>query len=203
MKKIDIIISLIVGFLIAIFSLIILIVLGPEIGLIWKKEWSFFVLIGFPILVLFGLSVASKINKKFPMAYQIGKFATIGTYNNVIDFGILNLLIWISGATTGLLYIAFKGISGLTAIINSYFWNKHWTFKTKNSIFSLEEFLKFATIVFFGFLIDIGIASLVVVVIGPQYGLSEKIWANLGALIAVLFVFIWNFAGYKSFVFKK
>ncbi len=203
MKKKDVIASLIIGFLTAIFSLIVLINISPEINLTWKKEWILVVLAGFPILAFLGFLIILNIGKKFKIVYQIGKFIIVGVSNNAVDLGFLNLLMCISGIVTGLPYIAFRGISALMAIINSYFWNKHWTFQKKDNFFSLNEFSKFIIIVSIGFLIDILIASLIVVIVGPQFGLSEKIWANLGALASIFIVFIWNFTGYKLFVFKK
>ncbi len=110
---------------------------------------------------------------------------------------------YISGITTGLPYVLFRGVSALMAIINSYFWNKHWTFQKNHSTTSLDEFYKFIMIVSVGFLIDILIASYIVLIMGPQFGLSEKIWANFGAIASIFIVFIWNFIGYKLFVFKK
>ncbi len=203
MKKKDVITSLIVGFLTAVFSLIFLINISPEINLTWKREWSLVVLVGFPILSFLGLFIALYVGKRFKIVYQIGKFIIVGTSNNAVDLGFLNLLMCISGIATGLPYVVFRGISALMAIINSYFWNKHWTFQKKDSIFSLGEFSKFIIVVSIGFLIDVLMASFIVLIVGPQFGLSEKIWANFGALASIFIVFIWNFTGYKLFVFKK
>jgi hypothetical protein len=36
-----------------------------------------------------------------------------------------------------------------------------------------------------------------------MFGISARLWAYVGALAAVCFGFIWNFTGYKFFVFKK
>jgi len=42
----------------------------------------------------------------------------------------------------------------------------------------------------------------VVNIVGPQFGLNAKIWANMGAVAGTLFVMVWNFLGYKFIVFK-
>jgi len=51
--------------------------------------------------------------------------------------------------------------------------------------------------------INVTVASLIVNLIQPQFGLSETIWANVGGIIAALVTVVWNFIGYKFVVFKK
>ena len=123
MKKIDVIISLIIGVIIGIFFLIILKGIGIEIPFIWLLP------IIFPGLALFGMLVASLLGKRFLVFLQAGKFLLVGALNTFIDLGVLNMLIWISGIAAGAWYIVFKSISFLVATVNSYFWNKHWTFE--------------------------------------------------------------------------
>ncbi len=202
-KKRDAIISLVIGLMIGGFFLIVLRVIGMEIDLIWEKRWDWTLLVGFPIASLVGMFVASYIGRKFLAIYQIAKFGLVGALNTFVDFGVLNLLIWITGVASGMSYSVFKGFSFIIAAFNSYFWNKHWTFEKKDKVFSPKEFFKFLIVTFVGFLLNVGTASLIVVVIGPQYGLSETLWANVGAFIAVFVAFMWNFIGSKFIVFKK
>jgi putative flippase GtrA len=49
----------------------------------------------------------------------------------------------------------------------------------------------------------VAIASFIVNVIGPQFGISSLIWANIGKIGGIIGAFIWNFLGYKFIVFKK
>lgn len=134
---------------------------------------------------------------------QAAKFVTVGILNTFIDLGVLNLLIWMSGMASGWTYSAFKGISFTAAVINSYFLNKFWTFRKRDTAEAKKEFTQFFTVAVFGFGINVGIASLVVNIIGPQFGITETLWANVGAVIATLVGMTWNFLGYKFIVFKK
>jgi putative flippase GtrA len=52
-------------------------------------------------------------------------------------------------------------------------------------------------------LINVGVASFVVNIVGPQFGMGKKIWASVGAIVAAFFAFVWNFLGSKFVVFKK
>ncbi len=171
----------------------------PVVVLNWVK---FFPII-LPILSILGITGSWLIAKKIPVIFQIAKFLLVGAFNTFVDLGLLNLLMWIFAATSGWTFSFFKAISFSIAAVNSYFWNKFWTFKKKETKASPKEFLKFYLITGIGFFLNVTIASLVVNFIGPQFGIMEKVWANIGAIIAVIIVSTWNFLGYKFIVFKK
>lgn len=133
---------------------------------------------------------------------QAIKFVLVGGLNTLIDLGALNLLIFLSGITAGFGYSAFKGVSFIAAVINSYFLNKFWTFNLQKTKEAKKEFAQFFIVSLIGFGINVGVASFVVNIIGVQFGLAPKIWANVGAIIATLVGMTWNFLGYKFIVFK-
>jgi len=149
---------------------------------------------------------------------QALKFGIIGAVNTLVDFGILNLLMWVSGITMGVFFAVFKGISFLVAVGNSYILNKRWTFKDKGES-NVEKGGKFLLISLGGMLINVGTASLVVNLISPieflvslggtvlgLVGISmsdPQIWANMSAVLATAVSLIWNFTGYKFLVFGK
>jgi len=125
----------------------------------------------------------------------------------LIDLGILNGLIFFSGIAAGPFYSIFKGISFFIATINSYFWNKFWTFKRNEEITATpvvpREFIKFLSVTTIGILLNVSIASFVVNAIGPRFGADQKLWATVGAFIATLVAWVWNFFGSKFIVFKN
>jgi putative flippase GtrA len=88
-------------------------------------------------------------------------------------------------------------------IINSYVWNKFWSFDKKSADNLGKEFTQFLIISSIGLLLNVGITAFVVNIIGAPTGFSEKAWANVGGLTASVLVLTWNFVGYKFFVFKK
>lgn len=197
MTKIDTIVSLIIGFLIGLFFFISLRTLQIEI----PQSWLFLII--FPPLSWLGLFLASLLGKKILAIYQLAKFLLVGALNTMVDLGILNLLMWLSGIYKGLFFSVFKGISFLVAATNSYFWNKFWTFEKKESIFVGREYFKFLFVAIIGLLINVGVATFLVNVVGPQFGISEPLWANIGAFVAVFVALTWNFLGAKFLVFKK
>lgn len=198
LKKNDLIYSAIIGEIVALIFLGI----SKNIDLaIPFSPWLLILIL--PLLSMLGLWLAGFLGRKIPVIFQIAKFLLVGTGNTLVDLGILNLLIWLFGISVGLWYSVFKAISFTGAVVHSYFWNKFWTFEKKETERKTMEFSKFYLITGIGFLINVGIASLVVNVWGAQFGLSDKIWANIGGITAALIVAAWNFSGYKFIVFKK
>ena len=121
MKKIDIIVSLIIGEIVALFSLGILKNIGIEVIFGFDmKTIAMIIPVAFPILSAVCLYIACVIGRKFLVIFQIAKFALTGALNTFIDLGVLNLLMFVSGIATGFGYSAFKGISFIIATINSF-----------------------------------------------------------------------------------
>jgi len=200
MEKKDILATFIIGELCALVILLILNFLEvPSL----VKDLAKFLPIILPLLSILGIYIVSLFEEKIPVLFQAGKSFLVGILNTFIDFGILSVLMETFGIFAGLPYVVFKGISFSFATINSYFWNKFWAFKKRKTKETLKETSQFYLITFGGLLINLGISSFVVNIIGPQFGLEVKFWAYIGAFAAVFFGFLWNFLGYKFIVFKK
>lgn len=199
MKKRDAIVSAVLGFLIGVCIFIVSKNI-EELKLPFSP--AVFIVILPPLSVL-GMLVASWLGKKFLFIIQVAKFALVGALNTLIDLGVLYSLIGYTGVAEGTPFSFFKGLSFLTATVNSYFWNKFWTFQKTEGGVKVSEFSKFIVATGIGFLLNVAVASFVVNIIGPQFGLSEKIWAGIGAMTATLIAMAWNFMSSKFLVFKK
>ena len=156
----------------------------------------------FPVLSVVGMFVASLLAKKFAVILQASRFLLVGGLNTFIDLGILNLLIFTGGTAVGIWFSVFKGIAFIVAVLNSYIWNKHWTFDTKTQAQG-KEFIQFLLVSIVGFIINVSIASFLVNVLGATDTISENMWANVAAVTATFTGMLWNFMGYKLIVFKK
>jgi len=133
---------------------------------------------------------------------QFIKFFLVGVLNTGIDFGVLNLLMFSTRITSGFYYSIFKAISFTCGVINSYIWNKRWTFQ-KGKSFEKKEFSKFFTINLIALGVNIGMASVLVNLVGPIGRISLYAWANISALAAAGFTTLINFFGYKYLVFRE
>ena len=141
-------------------------------------------------------------SKKYPSILQFIKFSLIGGLNTIIDFSVLNFLMWLTKIYQGSLILLFNTISFTIAVINSYLWNKYWTFQEKGRKGIPVQFLKFLTISIIGVAINSSIVFSITTFISPIPGFSRGIWANLAKAIATIVGLIWNFLGYKFWAFK-
>ncbi|MFH1671257.1 MAG: GtrA family protein [Candidatus Portnoybacteria bacterium] len=135
---------------------------------------------------------------------QISKFVVIGTLNTGIDFAVLNLLIWWTGIYSGKWIILLNTIAFSVAVINSYFWNKHWTFKAEQEGESkIKEFSQYVAVTLVGLILNTAVVYLITTFIPPMFGTSKELWVNLAKVVATGVSLVWNFIGYKFIVFKK
>ncbi len=200
-RKKDFLIVSIIAFLIALLSLLVL----NNIKLFLFQFTAFNIIaliVGVILFAELALGLASLLSKKIPVFLQFAKFVAVGTLNTLLDLGVLNLIIFLSGIAVGYSYSLFKAISFIIASVNSYYWNKYWTFVAGGAA-SVKEFGRFLSVSIVGFIINISIASLVVNVISRPESISLERWANVGAILAVMIALFWNFIGYKLFVFGK
>jgi putative flippase GtrA len=88
---------------------------------------------------------------------------------------------------------------------NSYLWNKYWTFKKEGSETGqiAREFSQFLAISIVGILLNSGIVYAITTLVSPLFGLSSALLANFAKVLATVVSMVWNFAGYKFFVFKN
>ena len=177
-------------------------------------KYALDIVIAFFVLVPFGLFVSYYIGKKLRVIWQLAKFAVIGFMNTLFDLGMLSLLllifreyfhieskeIFFIGLT---FYSLFKGMSFIIANINSYYWNKFWTFEQKVQKKGGVEFLQFFIVSIVGLIINVIVASYVFKNVPPIGGLNSDQWGLIGAMAGSASGLAWNFIGYKFIVFKK
>jgi putative flippase GtrA len=206
MKKIDVILALVTGEITGWFFYGMLSNMGVNI--------PYLKLIGavvFPFLALFCLWICYLLGKKFIFIFQAAKYLLIGILATLVDLGVMNILIIISGIATGIYFSVFKGISFLFATFSKYFGDKFWAFEKMEKQGMQKEFTSFFLVTLIGLGINVGIASFVVNFLGSnatalfgfQLKLNPSMIANLGGLAAAVIVAVWNFVGYKFIVFKK
>ena len=144
-----------------------------------------------------------KILEKYPIILQILKFIVTGIMNTGIDFLVLNGLMWLTKIYSGTSIIFLNIISFSIAVTNSYLWNKYWTFKVKEKDEIPQEFAKFLVVSVVGAIINSSVLFIFTTHINPLFGVSERIWANVGKLLATGIALFWNFIGYKFWALKS
>jgi putative flippase GtrA len=157
------------------------------------------------VLFAIGLLIASLIADRIPSFFEFSKFAIVGVLNSGVDFGVLNSLILLTSMASGSAFLAFKSISVTLGVINSYLWNKYWTFKVDTSAAGAarRELISFLIVTLAAVAVNVAGADIIVNVIGAPRGVTPKLWANVGAISGAGLTLFTNFFGYKFFVFKK
>ncbi len=140
---------------------------------------------------------------RIPLFKQFAKFVVVGGINTLIDFVVLNIEMSLTSITSGPYMFVLNSISFSVATVNSYFMNKHWTFKDKSQQKEGVKFMQFLSVSIVGIAINGGVVYLITTFIPPMAGLNSQLWANVAKLLATGISLIWNFIGYKLFVFKK
>lgn len=163
------------------------------------SAYSLLFVVSYPILATIGMFTANFLAKKIAILWQVAKFGLVGVLNTAIDFGILNFLIAMTGATSGLGIVFINATSFSTALINSYFWNRDWVFSQAKS----GSFVTFMIVTLIGLSINTGIVYGLTTYVPRILVDSPELWVNLSKVAATVLSLIWNFTGYKLIVFKK
>lgn len=152
---------------------------------------------------------------------QAAKFGIVGIINTIIDFAILNFLVYL-GLTASFLILGQKFltaniISVAVAMVNSFVLNKKWAFKSEGENIYLQIF-KFLIVTIIGmFIIHQIIFNLfyyrldnvsdVILQIFYYFKLTffsrEFVLLNFSKSVAIVGSLVWNFLGYKFIVFEK
>ena len=203
-RKSDVINSVIIGEMIALFLIFTSKSLEGEFPFleIIKSKWFISVTI-LPAFITLFIYLTSLLGKVRPIFFEFGKFIIIGLSNTVMELGVLNLLMLLTNIEQGYYYSLFKALATIARIINGYFWNKAWTFEDTENRKAERQFLEFVTVSGFGLVSEVLIASFLVNVIGPVGGISPRLWANLGAVIAMWSTGLLTFSAFKLVVFNR
>ena len=126
------------------------------------------------------------------------KFAVVGLFGAVVDFGVANLLVYAIGSS-----LVFGGtVSFISAILSNFFWNRFWTYPDSRSKPVGRQLFQFALVSVMGLTIRLPILRWLEPVLFRFFdnlGYSISIFSpdvlakNTTLAVAVLIVMFWNF----------
>ncbi len=120
---------------------------------------------------------------------QVLRFGLVGVLNTAVD-ALIYLLLSRSGLIPNL--VLAKGFSYSVGVLNSFYWNRSWTFKSH--VESRRVLLPFIVTNLLAVGLNAGLMHLALVFFG---------WPEAGALaLATTAMFVWNFVINKFFIFK-
>ena len=204
MQKKDIFLTILIGVLTGLVWGGVLVYLRTleSFGLSRNVAWGLIAVA--PGVFVFGLYLGRWLSSWKGFFTPFSRFVILGFLNTGIDFGVFNLLMFLTDIQKGIWVSIFLAISFSTAVVNSYFWNKFWVFEggAATSVGG-REFVTFVVITVIGLLLKVSVSSGIIFSIPPQYSLGQLGWNNIAAVIGTVFSLIWNFIGYRLIVFKK
>jgi len=127
------------------------------------------------------------------------RFATVGIFGAVVDFGTFNLLTSFVGLTA----VAASIISFMAAIISNFTWNRYWTYPDSRSKPLSRQLIQFSLVSVVGLLIR----TPIIAILEPYFTrlftefaflpigflTAELLADNLALATAVIVVMFWNF----------
>ncbi len=152
-------------------------------------------------------ALAAAVTTNRPALAQLLRFLVVGVLNTCVDLAVFH-------ATLGLLtdrpsppidvLAGAKAIGFGVAVLNSYLWNRSWTFAetTGGSRRSLRELLLFVAVSLVGLAVNVATATAVVSAIPSRVGAVDLPWATIGALAGTVVAFAWSFIGSRLIVFS-
>lgn len=131
--------------------------------------------------------------QRFPLAMrQAAKFGMVGALNTVVDWAVYFILT----AALQSLSIAptlAKGISYTAGILNSFIWNRNWTFRSKSGV--VATLLPFVLVNVVGLVINTGTM---------QLGLyTFKLPEIISLALATAVTLGWNYSMSKFVIFRR
>jgi len=121
---------------------------------------------------------------------EVIKFGFVGILNTLISLAVIYILMNLVG-----LDYRVSNISGYVAgLINSFFWNRNWTFKDKEGN-PAKQAVNFIIV----FLISYGIQFLALILLVDHFHIHEN-WAQPGAMIVYTGI---NYLLNKFITFRK
>lgn len=202
--------GLLIGFL-------VIPILATALPDLYSKIWPA-VMIFFLVASPAGIFIASKLYNVIPLIWQVAKFVLIGGLNTLVDIGILAALMSFFKTSAGIdpdsaivnagiltitFYFVYKATSFLFANVNSFFWNKYWTFSGNPAKNSGQQFVQFLVVSVIGFLINIFFTSFIFTSVSHIGAINPSQWGLICGAIGSIAGLAWNFVGYKLLVFKK
>lgn len=132
---------------------------------------------------------------------RIVRFGLVGGTNTLVDYGVLNLLVWVFAIQSAVMLAVANAGAFFVANLNSYVWNKRWTFKDSRHG-TVRQYVLFLSVSLVGLLVNSGLI----------YGVMQSgfmadgefiLRANFAKAIATVGSMAWNYVAYHYLVFSS
>src|SRR5579884_386299 len=132
---------------------------------------------------------------------QFMRFCLVGCLNTFIDIAVFALLAWRFPTSNVWFVLLYNSLGCIAASINSFYWNKYWTFRVKQTTTS-KELMRFALIA----LGSMAIHDAIVLGVSqtfPIFITGGWLWTNGLKVCAILGTMLLSFISMRLWVFAR
>src|SRR5258708_5936067 len=132
---------------------------------------------------------------------QLLRFCVVGGMNTFVDILVFNLLVWGLPTQNSGLLVLYNSLAYLIGAINSFCWNKFWTFKQRSSA-THEQVVRFVFVTSLGILCNDAFLWLATTIL-TSLSLSSFLWVNVAKVSAIAGSVAVSYVGMRFSVFTK
>jgi len=132
---------------------------------------------------------------------QILRFCVVGGLNTFVDVLAFNLLIWMFPIQDSGLLVIFNSLAYLIGAVNSFFWNKLWTFRQRSEATN-NQIARFALVTSLGIICNDAFLWLATTIFTPL-SLTSILWVNVAKVCAIAGSVTVSYVGMRFGVFTK
>ena len=132
---------------------------------------------------------------------QLLRFCIVGGLNSFVDVLVFNLLLWQFPTQDSGLLVIYNSIAYLIGALNSFCWNKLWTFKQRSRATN-DQVARFVIITCLGIICNdvfLGLATTIL----SSLSLNSFLWVNVAKLSAIAGSVTVSYVGMRFSVFTK
>ena len=132
---------------------------------------------------------------------QLLRFSLVGSINTFIDLLVFNMLVWMFPTNDTSTLILFNSLAYIIGAVNSFLWNKLWTFKHSSEVTG-PQLLRFAVVTGLGVLCNDVFLWLITMLLN-SFSATGFIWTNVAKISAIAGSVAVSYVGMRFSVFNK
>ncbi len=132
---------------------------------------------------------------------QLIRFGFVGGMNSFIDILTFNVLVGIFPTNDVYVLVFYNSLAYLTGSVNSFFWNKRWTFQQR-SIVTNDQLIRFVIVTGLGILCNDTFLWLATTIL-TSLSLNGFLWINVAKVSAIAGSVAVSYLGMRFSVFTK
>ncbi len=132
---------------------------------------------------------------------QLLRFCIVGGLNTFVDVLVFNLLVWGLPTQNSGLLVAYNSLAYFVGAVNSFCWNKLWTFKQRSSATN-DQLVRFALVTSLGIICNDVFLWLATTIL-TSLSLNGFLWVNVAKVSAIAGSVAVSYVGMRFGVFTK